>query len=285
MFTRALILTFFIPYRVLAMNIVTTLPELAWVAKKLAPKAQVKSLLNGNEDPHFVDASPAFIFKSAKADMVIMNGMQLEVGWLPKVLQMSGNRKIQDLNTGLCDASKQVTKMGELQKYDRSMGDVHPQGNPHYTLSAERMKDVAQSIATCLKKQIKDESIDTHLGQLIQELDSISKKIKSKLKIKKVFVYHREFHYFAQDYGLDILQSLEEIPGVLPSASYLTQLALKAKSNKPQLVLAAVTNPVKILMKFEELSSIQYKMLRLHPRENEDYGLFLFEMVDIIQND
>lgn len=256
-----------------AKTVVTTLPEFAWVVKELTSKVDVDSYLEGTEDPHFVDASPSFIFKAAKADLVIFNGMELEVGWLPKVVQMSGNAKVQPGGKGYCNASSFVSKIEALDKYDRSMGDVHPQGNPHYTLSILRMKEVARGISDCLEK------IGVKVGKNLEKLNNKFQKtydeIKVKLKPGTFYVYHREFNYLAGDYGYVFKQSLEKVPGVLPSANYLVKMAKQSKKDKPQSVLAGATAPKKILQKFQELSGIKYKMLNLHPKKDQDYIEFI----------
>lgn len=259
-----------------AKDIVTTLPEFAWAAQKLVPDAKVISLLNGTEDPHFVDASPSFIFKVAKAKVIIFNGMQLEIGWLPKILEMSGNNKIQMGSPGFCDASIGVKKVEQLTNYDRSMGDIHPAGNPHYTLSIARMIESLLTIKNCLEKNGYNAKILNSNYELtkIEMLNSF-KKNKDTLKDRKFYVYHREFSYFAEDYKLNLIRSLEKVPGVLPSASFLTKMAVKAKNDKPLAVLAGATSPRKILSKFEELSKIPYLLLPLHPKKNEDYLEFM----------
>jgi zinc/manganese transport system substrate-binding protein len=276
MFFRILISFLFVFSNCFAQDILTTLPEFAWASEKLVPDARIISLLNGTEDPHFVDASPSFIFKVAKAKVVIFNGMQLEIGWLPKILEMSGNNKIQMGSPGFCDASIGVKKVEQLTNYDRSMGDIHPAGNPHYTLSIPRMIESLLTIKKCLEKNGYDaKTLNTNYELTKVEMLNSFKKNKGILKKRKFYVYHREFSYFADDYKLNLIRSLEKVPGVLPSASFLTKMAVKAKDDKPLAVLAGATSPRKILSKFEELSKIPYLLLPLHPKRGEDYLEFM----------
>jgi zinc/manganese transport system substrate-binding protein len=262
------------------MKVVTTLPEFTWVVKELAPKVESLSLLEGTEDPHFVDATPSFIFKAAEADLVIFNGMELEVGWFPKVVEMSGNSKVQVGSKGYCNASSEVKKIEVLKNFDRSMGDVHPQGNPHYTISLVRMKEVAKAIANCLVKNGADQkAVTVNLKSLSDKLDGKFQELKKKLKSKTFYVYHREFNYLGQDFGFVFKQSLEKVPGVLPSANYLVKMAQKAKEDKPVRVLAASTAPKRILQKYQEMSGITYQMLNLHPRRGEDYIQFIEKLM------
>lgn len=281
MFTRAvLVFALIITANAHAMKVVTTLPEFAWVINELAPKVETLSLLEGTEDPHFVDATPSFIFKVAKADLLIFNGMELEIGWFPKVVQMSGNSKVQVGSKGYCNASSEVKKIEVLKNFDRSMGDVHPQGNPHYTISLARMKEVAQAIAKCLVKNGADQkTVTANLKTLSDKLEAMFQELKKKIKPKTFYVYHREFNYLGQDFGFVFKQSLEKVPGVLPSANYLVKMAQKAKKDKPVRVLAASTAPKRILQKYQEMSGITYQMLNLHPKRGEDYIQFIEKLM------
>lgn len=254
----------------------TSLPEFAWVVKRLAPESEVISLLSGQEDPHFIDASPGFVFKVAKADMLVVNGMELEVGWLPKVITLSGNKSIHMGQTGYCDASLKVKKIEMLQNYNRSMGDMHPQGNPHYTLSLPRMVEASEGIKDCLVKiGLAAPKLEKNFEKLKQELLALYGELKKNIKPATYYVFHREFNYLQADFGIDFKRSLEKIPGVLPSATYLAQMAIAAKKDQPKLVLASMTSPKKTLDKFKELSGIDYVKLQLHPRKEQNYLDFI----------
>ena len=266
-------------------QVVTTLPEFAWIVKELNPKLDVKSFLNGNEDPHFVDASPSFVFKAARAKLLIKNGMQLEMGWLPPVTEQSGNADVQIGGKGHCDASSKVNKIGIIENYDRSMGDVHPVGNPHYSLSLVEMKSVIETISRCLKK-VGLGFIEENQTNLLKRFDEVLAKTKEQLaplKQKKFMVYHIEFNYFMRDFGLKSVGSLEEVPGVLPSAIYLAKTAKKAMDENVALVFASNVSPDRYLEKFKDISSIKYVKAQVHPLNQDDflkhYQLFVNEVV------
>lgn len=276
MYSKLALILFIFSINTFAARVVTTLPEFAWATKTLVSDIDVVSLLEGTEDPHFVDASPGFIFKVAKADMVILNGLELEVGWLPKVVQMSGNIKVQPGHSGYCDASKKVTKIETLKNFDRSMGDMHPAGNPHYTISIPRMIESISSIKDCLAGIGIDQNLlEKNFKEIKNQLLKKHSEFKKEIKSKKYYVYHREFNYLANDYGLKFPQSLEKVPGVLPSVTYLTKMAINAKKDKPVMVLAGSTSPRKILEKFKELSGVNYEQIPLHPKKEESYLNFL----------
>lgn len=256
-------------------QVLTTLPEFAWIVSEMGVKDKVTHLLSGNEDPHFVDASPAFVFKMAKAKLLIKNGMQLEVGWLPKVTEQSGNELVQLGGKGFCDASSDIKKLGVIENYDRSMGDVHPVGNPHYTLSLIEMKTVIGTIARCLERagvsfeQKKKELLENRFTALFKKLDSKLKQFRN----TKLMVYHTEFNYLFKDFRLKSVGSLEEVPGVLPSALYMSKSANLAKKNMVSLVLASHVSPEKYLEKFKGLSKIDYIKAQIHPLNEDDYLL------------
>lgn len=256
------------------LKVVATLPELAWAAEKIGgDSVEVISLLSGTEDPHFVDASPAFVFKAAKADVLLLNGLELEAGWLPKVLQMSGRAVIQRGEKGYCDASEKVAKLEVAQNYDRSKGDIHPGGNPHYTLSIVSMIQAGEKIKQCLEKA-KGLDLSANFKAFKSSLEALHKEQSAALaglKGKEFLVYHREFTYFFRDYGLVNAGSLEEVPGVLPSAAYLSRTAQAAKKSKAALVLASSVSPRKYLEKFQELSGIPFLTLQIHSMSGQDY--------------
>lgn len=266
-------------------NVVATLPELAWVANEIG-KEQVKtiSLLNGAEDPHYVDASPSFVFKVSKADVFIFNGLDLETGWLPKVMQMSGNAKVQRGESGLCNASEKVAALEKVANYDRSQGDIHPNGNPHYTISPKAMIKVGEQIKGCLEKA-SGKKFDKNFNSFKSKMEKLSKemaKTLAPLKGKNFMVYHREFSYFFSEFGLVNAGSLEEVPGVLPSASYLVKVAKKAKENNALLALASSVSPKSYLKKFKEISGIDFLMLQLHSAPEEDYVKFANKLAEKI---
>ena len=159
----------FIPYCIAALltslsatalakvKVVTTIPDLAWVAAEVGgDHVETKALLRGNENAHFVDAVPEFTRLTADADVVCIAGLDLEVGYMPAVLTRSGNAKIQPGGAGYCEAGKSVQVLEKLTTaVDRSMGDVHPAGNPHFYLSPK-----ARLLASYPSRQLNAVPID-----------------------------------------------------------------------------------------------------------------------------
>ncbi|MCB0403996.1 MAG: zinc ABC transporter substrate-binding protein [Bdellovibrionales bacterium] len=248
-----------------APRVVTTTTDLAWVAGELLgdTKTPVRSFLSGTENPHYADASPNFIRWAADADIVCLVGLDLEVGWLPKVLSRSGNSKVQPGGSGYCDVGKAIKAL-EIPEgpVDRSMGDVHPLGNPHFWLSPPALGQGAQAVADVLAAANPSSAAlyQSRLKQLqnrLSKLHATNKKRLDTLKKKPLVIeYHKEFTYFLSAYGIQSFGSIEEKPGVPPSAGRIAEIAQRAKRAGVTLVLAAEYSPKKTLERFKELSGI-----------------------------
>lgn len=255
---------FLVSFNVYAkLNVVATTPDLAWLIRKVGgTHVTVDSLLNGTEDPHYVDAMPHWIVKVAKADMFCVVGMALEVGWAPKVLSRSGNAKVQPGRKGYCDVGKSVSALDAVKgKIDRSMGDLHPEGNPHYNLGPSFYLQAARGVSE--KLLVADPKNSgaylANLQALEKELMVLKKRVQGKLaplKGAKVMSYHKEFSYFFQDFGLIAAGEIEETPGVPPSAGRIARVALAAKRRGVRLVVHSHLNPKAVVARFSEISGV-----------------------------
>src|SRR6188474_1980556 len=131
------------------LNVITTTEDLAAIAREVGgDRVTVESISRGYQDPHFVEAKPSFILKLQKADVLVLVGKELEIGWLPPLIQQSRNAKVQQGGPGYIDASLHAAILEIPQgQITRAMGDVHPQGNPHYWLDPENGKRIAKDLA------------------------------------------------------------------------------------------------------------------------------------------
>lgn len=241
-------------------KVVTTLPDVAEVVKAIGGnQVDVSSLLSGGTDPHFADARPDYILKVNRADVVCSVGLELEIGWLPKVLEKSGNSKVQAGGPGFCELGKSVKPLDLPQGVvNRSLGDVHPHGNPHFTLDPLKLAESGAEVVRVLSQ------VDSANAGMYQknydafkkQMESLHAQIKSKVKKDKVMEYHKEFTYFFRAYGLESVGSLEEKPGMPPSATRIAEVAQMAKANKIQVLFATPSAPHKTLERFQELSGI-----------------------------
>jgi len=245
------------------LRVVTTTTDLQWITKKIGgDKVSVYSLLNGTEDPHFIDAMPHFIGKVATADMFCLVGLDLELGWAPKVLKRSGNKQVQPGGKGYCETGNTVDALGVPKgKIDRTLGDVHPAGNPHYHLGPDAFLQGGKTVLSTLmtvdgtnaayyKKNFDELKIE--IAVLKQKITQILSPIKN----SRYMEYHKEFTYFFDAFGLKSSGTIESAPGVPPSAGRLARVSLEAKNAKVRVALAAKTSPKKLTQKFEALSNV-----------------------------
>lgn len=248
-------------------RLVTTTTDLAWAAREIAgDKADVVALLKGTENPHFVDAVPEYIRLVADADVACAIGLGLEVGWLPKVLAKSGNANVQKGGKGFCEVGPAVDVLAKGGKTDRSMGDVHPEGNPHFWLSPKHLGQASVAIAEALAG-VDAKNADFYRKrqtELVATLQSLQAELTKKLApaTGALFMqYHSDFDYFFAAYGLKSDGSIEEKPGVVPSAGRLARVGLEAKTHGVKVALAVDYDPKGTLDKFHEISGVS--VLRL----------------------
>ncbi len=253
------------------LEVMTSLPDVqAVVAAVGGSEVHVQSFLTGVEDPHFVDASPRFVQQAIKADLVCAMGLDLESGWLPRVLARSGNAAIQPGGKGYCELSSAVDVLEKSEAgSDRSKGDIHAGGNPHFNLSPRALAQASAAVLEALTR-LRPEKATTfqkNREAFVKEMTELEAAIRLKLKplidlSKKgpiAIEYHREFLYFFSLYGIKSLGSIEEKPGLSPSAAHLANIALQSKNAGVKVAIASQTAPHKHLARFTELSGIPHK--------------------------
>lgn len=213
------------------LNIVTTTPDFGSVAKDIGGnKVNVTSLAKGVQDPHFIDAKPSFIRALNQADILIEGGVDLEVGWLPPLLESARNGKIQRDSPGRIVASKGIRLLEiPTRPIDRSQGDVHPLGNPHYMLDPGNGKILANQITStlcrmdagsCQYYQKNREAFDRRLDEKLSDWE----KQMAPYRGTKIITYHASWPYFAERFGLEVVGHVEPKPGIPPSPGHLETL-------------------------------------------------------------
>jgi zinc/manganese transport system substrate-binding protein len=226
------------------LNVVATLPWIGSLAEDIG-KDQVKvtTLVKASQDPHYVEAKPSMILEVRRADILMYNGLDLEVGYLPVLVESSRNAKIQAGTPGNFDCSRFISPIDLPSSVDRSMGDVHPLGNPHYHLSPENVSKVAEGMAQGLAKMDPTHA-DFYQKNLVLFQQRMGEKKKEwggrSLKGKKFLPYHKFFEYLARDFGFEIVGYIEPKPGIPPSAGYVEKIIEGMKKNRPDAIL--VTN-------------------------------------------
>ena len=226
------------------LNVITTTEDLASIAREVGgDRIDVEAIARGYQDPHFVEAKPSFILRLQRADLLVVVGRELEVGWLPPLIQQSRNSKIQVGANGYLDASLRARILDIPQgQITRAMGDVHPLGNPHYWLDPENGKVVARAIVEKLAQlRPADRAFfEQRLNDFSGRIDAAEKRWLATMapyKGLKVATYHRSFTNFADRFGLDVMGYVEPRPGIPPSPQHTLDLINEMKQQNVKLVL------------------------------------------------
>lgn len=226
------------------LNVITTVEDLAAIAREVGgDRISVESIARGYQDPHFVEAKPSFILKLQRADVLIVVGRELEIGWLPPLQTQSRNGKIQVGGAGYLDASlnAQILEIPTGQ-ITRAMGDVHPLGNPHYWLDPENGKRIAKSIADKFSELRPNDRayFQQQLASFTERLDAAEKRwlqMMAPYKGTKAVTYHRSLPNFAERFGIEIVGYVEPRPGIPPTPQHTLDLINEMKRQNVKLVL------------------------------------------------
>ena len=274
------------------LKVVCSTSDLAWLAKKIGKEqVSVTALSDGNDDAHYMDATPKSVKIVSDADLLCFIGLELEIGWLPKIIQKSGNLKVKPDQIGSCDCSAYIEKLEKVSgPVDRSMGDLHPYGNPHYQLDPHQFLKAGKSILESLIKIRPDqkEVFTKNFEALSVELEALSTKLKDKMKavgVIKVTQYHKEFTYLISFLEFTSFESIEKTPGVSPSAERLYSFGVECKKNEVKLCLATMHSPHNKLTKFNSISGvpfIQERITLINFYDDLAYQKFMEEIVDKI---
>lgn len=235
-----------------ALNIFTCEPEWAALAKELAAdKADIYSATTALQNPHYIEARPSLIARARDADLVVCTGAQLEVSWLPLVLQASGNNKVQpgNNNNRYFEAAFYVTMLEIPARLDRIDGDIHGLGNPHIQTDARNFLPIADALS---KRLIQLDPTNTvfyrnRLQSFTQAWQAALlrwEKQAAPLKDVSIIVHHNDLPYLNNWLKLKQIATLEPKPGMEPSAAHLAQILTQLQHTPARMVLrAAYQNP------------------------------------------
>ena len=228
------------------LNVVATLPDFGSLAREIGgDKVQVTVMAKATEDPHFVDARPSFVVQLRTADVLIEGGAELEIGWLPPLLQNARNSKIEAGKPGRVVASQGLRLMNVPANVTRAAGDVHALGNPHFMTDPIIAKAVAQHIAQSFSAVDPTNAAFYEAGYKAFEA-SINAKLQQwgaamlPFKGQNVVAYHDSWPYFAHRFGINIDIFLEPKPGIPPSPSHLVEVIAQMKA---QHIKAIIVEP------------------------------------------
>jgi zinc/manganese transport system substrate-binding protein len=225
-------------------RVVATVPDLAAIAKQIGgDDIDVVSLSLPTQDPHWVDARPNLALALSRADLLLLLGLDMEVGWLPALQTGSRNAKVQTGGIGYLDCSTLVSLLGvPTQKIDRSMGDIHPGGNPHYLVDPRRSIAVAHGIAARMGQ------LDpAHAALFTTNAQAFEAEIQGKLpgwqarmaplQGKQLVGYHQSWPYLADWLGFTMLTHVEPRPGVPPTPAHVARTLTTMRQSGVNLII------------------------------------------------
>ena len=242
---KTLLVTFLALFPLLAqakLNVIVTTPDLGAVVREIGgDKVELNILARPTEDPHFIDAKPSFIVKLNRADALVEGGAELEAGWLPSLIEGARNSRIVAGSPGHIACHQGVQLLEVPATLDRSRGDIHAAGNPHFMMDPANARIVARHIADSFS-QLDPPSAGIYranLEKFIGQLDTKSaewQKLLDPFKGQRIVAYHNSWPYFAERFGVKIDLFLEPKPGIPPSPAHLAELIAKMKEEKIRVI-------------------------------------------------
>lgn len=225
------------------LKVVTTTQDLASITREVGgDRVDVTAIGRGYQDPHFIEPKPSFLLLLRNADLLEVVGLELEIGWLPPLLDQSRNSRIRPGSPGYLDLSQGVEILDRPDVVNRSMGDVHPLGNPHYWLDPANGVRIAIQIRNRLVQlQAADAAyFDQHLNTFKVRINDGNKRWMAQMapyRGAKIVDYHPSLPNFAKHFGLDIIGTIEPKPGIPPSPSHTLEIINLIKAQHVKAIL------------------------------------------------
>ena len=266
------------------LKVVATLPTLGALARELGGDlVSVTTLATNGEDPHFVSPRPDYVLKLSRADLLIYNGMELEIGWLPPVQKNARNRRTMEGGPGLLDASKVVTPLAVPRgQLSRAQGDVHGEGNPHYLYSLPEVRLVARAISEKLRALDPD-----HSAQYADLLSTFEQKAAAKEAFwqskfqalsaadKRLVSYHDSFIYLTHWLDLKQVATVEPLPGVAPGPAHVKKLVAELKAAPVKYIIQENYQPRPVSQKIAAIVGAKVVIIDPGPGAGESYLAYL----------
>ncbi len=269
-------------------RVVATTADLGAIAREVAgPDAAVAVLAHPSQDPHYVDARPDLKIHLNRADLLVLTGLDLEAGWLPVLLTDARNARIQKGTPGYLDASTLVVpKEVPRERVDRSQGDIHPGGNPHYTKDPRNGVLIAKGIAERLAQldpehaqgyRARASAFADRMAHLIAEWE----KRLAPMRGQPVVTHHKSWTYFTDWAGLEVVATLEPKPGIDPSPRDLLGVVKTVRDRKVPAVLQEEWYPKAAAEKVADLGRSRLARVPGMPK-NGDYAEWIGQLVDAV---
>ncbi len=250
-------------------QVVTTTSDLAALASEVGGDAvSVKALSTADQDPHYVDPRPSLVIALARADLLIVNGLGLEIGWLPPLQVNARNTSVQLGGPGYLDASKHVRLLEVSQSADRAMGDIHPGGNPHFLFDPRAGASVAKAIGARLAQLDPERAsvFRANAQRVAQELEALASKERARFAALgpdklRVVTYHRSLLYLLDWLGIARPINVEPKPGVSPSPSHVARVLATMRAQSIRTILQERFYPTKTSKTLARLAKAQVVIL------------------------
>lgn len=246
-----LLLATALPASAAALRVLATTPDWGALATELGgDKVNVYTATSAFQDVHRIDAKPSLVARARSADLVVATGAELEIGWLPVLLRESGNGRIQPGNPGYFEAASQVQLLEVPSHVDRSMGDIHPFGNPHLQLDPHNIATVAKALTARLAAidtangeyyRMRGADFQARWGEAIRRWETQA----APLHGVGIVVIHKDQVYLCHWLGMQEIAAIEPKPGVPPSAGYLGELVTRLAATPPRMILRNAYNDTK----------------------------------------
>lgn len=275
------------------LRVVATLPSLASIAEAVGGEwVEVKALATATEDPHFVDARPNLLLSLNKADVLVLNGLELEESWLRPLLVAARNTQIQLGGDGYVIASNFVTLLeSPVGRIDRTMGDLHPGGNPHFLNEPARVALVAEAVGRKLSQLDPDHAaaFDRNTAAFTKRLRDYGEAQVQRFAAipdaaRQVVIYHKSMAYLLGWLGLREAAVLEPRPGVAPDPAHVAAVLGAMRSRKVPAIVQEEYYPTNNSRTLAQLAKAQLVVIHGAVRftEHEDYIAYLSGITDAL---
>jgi zinc/manganese transport system substrate-binding protein len=264
-------------------RIAATTGDLAALAEAVGGEHVRVDLLSApTEDPHYVDPRPDKIVKLSRADLLIATGLDLEVGWLPQLQVNSRNRDIQVGGEGYFDASSYVDVMGEAQgPVDRSQGDVHPGGNPHFTRDPRRMASLAEALGEKLASIDPEHAEDyrTQANEFADRASRVAREARERFRgltqqQRKIVIYHKSFEYLTDLLALSVVATIEPRPGIEPNPRHVSSVLSRMRAQDVGVILQEEFYPQNVADTLANLTDAELVVIPGHTRFGDGQTYF-----------
>jgi len=231
------------------LQVVTTYGYIGDIVQRIGKdRVEVIVLARGDYNPHIIIPKPSYIAKVRRADLLVINGGQLEIGWLPQIIRQASNAAVQPGERGFLDLSQHVHLIDVPSSVSRELGDVHPEGNPHFFLDPDNIPVIAKTVTERLSELDPGNQAfyDTNYKELYALWQQHTKVWEEKMKPlrgEKIIEYHKIFDYFLHRFGFAIVGTIEPLPGIPPTTKHIADVEKLIQRERVKFIFQDVYNP------------------------------------------